>query len=179
MLEEGMMKLKSNSIFMLVVLAVFSRLLPHPWNWTAVGAASIFAGLRFENRLVAVLVPLVSLMVSDWILGFHETMFWTWGAFAAMTLLAKEAKSFISPESSRASELLLASMASVFFFVVVNFGFWLQSGFYPMSANGLFLAYVAGLPFLSSQIAGDIFFMGVLLGAEWIMFSASRRRSLL
>jgi hypothetical protein len=52
----------------------------------------------------------------------------------------------------------------VLFFVVTNFGTWLLSGMYPMTASGLTACFVAAIPFFQNTVAGDLFYSGVLFG---------------
>ena len=53
----------------LVLIAALSRLLPHPPNVTAVGAMALFGGAYLSNRYFAVILPLISLFLSDLILN--------------------------------------------------------------------------------------------------------------
>jgi hypothetical protein len=41
------------------------RILPHPWDWTPVGAMFLFAGASCRTRPEGLLIPLVALIVSD------------------------------------------------------------------------------------------------------------------
>ena len=50
------------------------------------------------------------------------------------------------------------------FFVVTNFGTWLVSGMYPLSASGLAACYVAAIPFFQNTVAGDLFYATLLFG---------------
>ena len=64
-----------------ILLASLSRILPHWHNFTAVGATSLFAGFYFR-RYMAVLVPLLSIYLSDLILNniyysnFFDSFVW-------------------------------------------------------------------------------------------------------
>ena len=59
--------------------------------------------------------------------------------------------------------------ASILFFALTNFGVWLLSGMYPMTASGLAACYVAAIPFFQNTVAGDLFFSGVLFGGLALM----------
>ncbi|MBX2987031.1 MAG: hypothetical protein KF802_03955 [Bdellovibrionaceae bacterium] len=154
------MSKRQSALIGLVFLAVFSRLLPHPWNWTAVGAASLFAGSRFERLGEALFIPLAALLISDLILGFHSTMVFVYGAFALIVLAAWSCREWIRGWKIGAAALVSA----VLFFLVSNFGVWLVGGFYSADLRGLWTCYVAGLPFLASQAMGDLFYSAVLFG---------------
>jgi hypothetical protein len=57
-----------------------------------------------------------------------------------------------------------AVASSVLFFLITNFGTWMLSGMYPLSASGLAACYVAAIPFFQNTVAGDLFYVGVLFG---------------
>src|SRR5258705_6339337 len=74
-------------VFVLIVLAAASRLLPHPPNFAPVAAIGLFAG-ALSGRRVGWLVPLVALLLSDLVLGFYNPigMLWNYIAFGACLL---------------------------------------------------------------------------------------------
>src|SRR5437870_8111455 len=71
-------------VFVLIVLAAASRLLPHPPNFAPVAAIGLFAG-AYCGRRVGWLVPFGALLASDLVLGFYHpvAMFWNYLAFAS------------------------------------------------------------------------------------------------
>lgn len=160
------MKTRFWLIASLVGFAVLSRFLPHPWNWTAVGAAALFGGARLDKAWQAILIPVVALAVSDLVLGFHSTMAFTWGAFGLIAGVAH----LLREKLTGAPRLAIAALASSgFFFLVSNFGVWFMGGFYSPDLSGLLACYIAGLPFLASQAMGDLFYVGVLFGLEALL----------
>ncbi len=59
----------------------------------------------------------------------------------------------------------VAALASaISFFVLTNFGMWLFSGIYPLTAAGLAACYVAAIPFFQNTLAGDLFYSALLFG---------------
>lgn len=46
---------------LMVLAAAFSRLIPHPWNFTAVGAMALFAGAYFSAKKYSLIVPLAAI----------------------------------------------------------------------------------------------------------------------
>ena len=54
--------------------------------------------------------------------------------------------------------------ASVLFFLVSNFGVWLNSVTYPKTIAGLLGCYEMAIPFFQNTMFGDLFFVGVLFG---------------
>lgn len=150
------------SLVVLILAAAFSRLIPHPWNFTAIGAMALFGGTYVSSKRMSLLVPMIALFLSDLVLGLHSGMFWVYGAFALIVMLGwtlknKEANVF------RISGITLLS--SVLFFAITNFGVWMMGGFYPKTAEGLVACYVAAIPFFTNQVMGDVFFVALMFGA--------------
>lgn len=166
---------------LLALLAALTRLLPHPPNFTAVGAMALFGGAYFSNRLAALLVPLASLWLSDLVLNnvvyreynpsfawFTPGGYWMYGSFALVVGLGIVLLRKVKPAS-----LLAASLsASVLFYLVTNFGVWYGGSMYPATPGGLAACYVAAIPFFGNTLAGDLFFCGVLFG----IFELAQRR---
>lgn len=159
----------------LILFAIFTRFLPHPWNWTAIGAAALLGGARFERFGEALLVPLAALVLSDLVIGFHSTMGFV---YAAVALTAFAAHVFAA--KMHGWRLGVAALAgSVFFYLITNFGVWWVDAFYAPNLGGLLACYVAGLPFLATQALGDLFYVGLLFTAwdfaERRVFAVARR----
>lgn len=144
---------------LMILAAAFSRFIPHPWNFTAVGAMALFGGAYLPKRL-SLMIPLAALMVTDAILGFHNTMIFVYAAFAAIVVLGWVLRSQRSAIKVGGMSLL----ASVLFFAVSNFGVWMMDGMYARTFEGLVQCYVAAIPFFGNQVAGDLFFSAVMFG---------------
>ncbi len=162
----------------LVLLGTLSRLLPHPPNFTAVGASSLFSGARLRGGR-AFLVPLVIMAVTDPILGalhgfrpFSRVTPFIYAAFLVNVLLGYRLRDTTRPGRIAGTALL----CSLQFFLVSNFGVWAMGGghAYPHTLAGLAACYLAALPFLARTALGDLAYSGVLFGVhEWL----SRRLS--
>jgi len=153
----------------MVLLAAFSRLIPHASNFTAIGAMALFGGAYFTRKSWALLVPLLALWLSDIVLNnvvyrpYYPTFTlevnpWTYGTFAAIVLLGAVLLRRVKP----LNVLLTSLLASTLFFVVTNFGVWIGSSIYPQTTAGLLTCYTAALPFFGNTLAGDLFWSTVL-----------------
>ena len=143
-----------------VVLAAAFRLVPHPPNFSPIGAMALFGGAYLGRRAMAFAAPLGAMFLSDMVLGFHAGMPFVYAGVALIVLLGWALR-------SRVTHLTVAGAAvasSVLFFAVTNLGVWLQSGMYPATAAGLAACYVAALPFFQNSLAGDLFFSALLFG---------------
>jgi hypothetical protein len=161
------MKMNSNTLtprFLvlagMVFIAAFSRLIPHPPNFTAVAAIALFGGAYFSRRYIAFILPLIALFITDLIIGFHNTMWAVYLSFVLVVIIGMGLKN-----KKKIGNIFLASVsASVLFFIVSNFAVWLAGGLYPKTAEGLLLCYTAAIPFFHYNLLGDLLFVGVLFG---------------
>lgn len=156
----------------LLLLAALSRLVPHPYNFTAVGAMALFGGATLHRRSLAFGLPLAAMYLSDVLLNglFYREYFtgynwlvpslWVYGAIAAISVLGQVFLQKIS--AGRVAAVAVAG--SLAFFIITNFGVWLGSSLYPQTPAGLLACYVAGLPFLGNALAGDVFYSALLFG---------------
>jgi len=159
----------------MIALAFASRLVPHPWNVTAVTAVALFGGTMLRDWRLALIVPLSAMWLSDLVLnnliyqqffdGFvlwHSDLAWTYAAVALTVLLGR---SVLMQHRSALRIAGISVTASSLFFVLTNFGVWASGLLYPLTANGLLACYVAALPFYAQQLVGDLVWCGVLFGA--------------
>ncbi|HQU58403.1 MAG: hypothetical protein KDD02_03125 [Phaeodactylibacter sp.] len=169
-------------ITLMIGAAALSRLLPHPYNFTPIGAIGLFGGAYFSKKYLSFLIPFAALWASDFLLNnlvyarlypqfYQEGVVWfsqlAIGVYLGFGLII--ALGIFILRKVNIPNLLAASLlASVIFFLVTNFGSWLVDPVYPKTATGLLGAYAAGLPFFWNTLLGDLFFAGVLFGAyEW------------
>ncbi|HKC02728.1 MAG TPA: DUF6580 family putative transport protein [Sphingomicrobium sp.] len=148
------------AILTAVVVAAVLRLVPHPPNFTPIGAMALFSGAYLTRRGLAFAVPLAAMLLSDAVLGFHSGMPFVYGSVALIVAIGWLALKRVS--SLRIAGAALVS--SVLFFVVTNFGTWAVSGMYPMTLAGLAACYLAAIPFFQNMVVGDLFYSGVLFG---------------
>lgn len=146
---------------LLVLAAVFSRLIPHEPNFTAIGAVALFSGYLFKKRRDALLVSLAAMLISDTVIGFHSTMIWVYGAFALIALLGQALTKF-----SWLKVAGLSVTSAVLFFVVTNVGVWVSTAMYPHTVEGLSLCFVAAVPFFWNTLASQLIYGGVLFGVH-------------
>lgn len=144
----------------MILAAAAARLLPHPWNFTPIGAIAIFSGAQFASKRAAFLLPLSALFLGDLVLGLHKLMPFVYGCFAFTVCLG-----FWVRRNRSASRIVIASLASsIVFFLVTNFSVWAVFDTYPKNAAGLMECYIAGLPLFRNGLLGDLFYSGVLFG---------------
>ena len=158
-MELKSMTFKRAVLAIIILMAALSRLIPHPPNFTPIMAMGLLGGVYFKNKQFAVIVPLLAMLVSDLVLGFHGTLIWVYSSIVVISLCA----SMLKPKVLHLGGASLVS--SIFFFVVTNFGVWMMDSFYPKTMTGLATCYAAGIPFLQNALVGDLMYVGVLFGA--------------
>jgi hypothetical protein len=143
-----------------ILAAAALRLVPHPPNFSPIGAMALFSGAYLGRRSLAFVAPFGALLLSDAILGFYSGMAFQYLSVALIVLIGWLALSRIS-----VLRLGLAAVASsALFFAVSNLGVWLVSGMYPHTMSGLVACYVAAIPFFQNTVAGDLFYTTLLFG---------------
>jgi len=134
------------SIFL--ALAV-SRFIPHPPNFTSLIALSFYVPAIFGSRYMPVV--LLSFVFTDIVIGFHNTLLFTWGSVIFIGIFSRY---FTKSILTRISGALTGALI---FFIITNFGVWV-SGMYQANLNGLVESYVMGLPFFGYSLVSTFIF---------------------
>ncbi|EQA34847.1 hypothetical protein LEP1GSC047_1670 [Leptospira inadai serovar Lyme str. 10] len=149
----------------LLALAVLSRFLPHLPNFTPILAISLFGGVYFTNRWVALLLPLGIMMISDAVIGFHSLVPVVYGMFILFAIAGRQLR-----ENLTVGRLAITGFGgSVLFFLVTNFFVWLTSGMYSLDFGGFVTCYVAAIPFFQNSLLGDLVYIPLLFGSFYLM----------
>ena len=143
----------------LVAAAALARQLPHPQNFTPLGALAIFAGACFADRRLALVVPLAALLPGDLAVGLHVFVPVVYGSLALNVLLAR----WLRGRRTAGSIAAVTVLGAVQFFVTTNFAVWVA--FYPHTFDGLVACYVAAVPYFRNTLLGDATFVALLFGA--------------
>ncbi len=128
--------------YLVLLLAVLSRILPHAFDTTSVGFTAVGGGLLFfgarRSRWHAIIATL-ALIATDYYLTvyayaypFHPSAYVvTWAWYAAICLLGHQMLRS-KPSMLRVAGAVLASSTS--FFILSNFAVWMGGGLYPHTA---------------------------------------------
>ena len=136
-----------------------SRFIPHPPNFTSLLALSFYVPTLLGIRYLPVLI--VSFALTDLILGFHNTVFFTWGSILIIGFISNYFKKNII---SRIGGALLGALL---FYIITNFGVW-TLGTYGFSMNGLVICYTLALPFFAYSLISTFIFSGIIEGLNKI-----------
>jgi len=162
-------------ILCLLLFAAIVRILPHPWNFTPVGAMALFSGAKLGRSWKAFLFPLAVLFVGDSFVGFHRLMPMVYFSFCLSVLIGIAIRHRQSLKLTSAATFL----GSLQFFLITNFAFWIMTTAYGHTLAGLIACYTAALPLFGNTLAGDSFYAVLLFGGFALLerFSPGLRAS--
>lgn len=155
----------------LIVLAAVSRFIPHPFNFTAIGAMAMFSGANIRNKNVALLLPLTVMVITDLFFGFHFSILPVYACLVFIVMIGFNIK-----KKQSARNILFGSLlSSIIFYLITNLPFWYADmSLYPLTLAGTLASYTAGLEFFRNQILGDLFYNLLLFGSFHLIFTKNR-----
>lgn len=161
---------------LLILVAAFSRLIPHWPNFTALGAMALFGAAHFRHKALAILAPFIALYLSDLVINnviygsYYDSFVWQISPFIYLGFGLIVLIGYLLRGRIQLGTVMGASIgASVVFFLVSNLGSWIASPMYTKDLAGLLLAYEAGIPFFWNTLAGDLVYSGILFGGyAWL-----------
>lgn len=174
------MNQKSNLVlFFVIILAVFSRLFITIPNFTVIGSLALFCGAILSKNRKSIFIPFLALLAGDLILALSGKLYtdyfmdgyfvYVYVAFGLIWFIGKA----ISTKVKFKNILVASLISSVSFFLITNFGSWLQIPYYSKDLFGLGQSYLAGLAFYNqeltsnfflNQLVGDLFFAALFFG---------------
>lgn len=151
---------------LLLTLGVVGRWYELAWNFTPLAAVTVLGGYYFRQLLPALLLPIGILTISNLILPAYPHWQVQLSVYVMMLLplalgrAAREARGW-----KRAKHFAICGfIPATAFFVVTNFAVWAFTPYYAKTLAGLANCYWMALPFYRWMLAGDFFFLGVLVG---------------
>ena len=144
-------------IILIIIAAALTRLIPHPPNFTPITAIALFGGIYMNNKILAFILPVGIMIISDLFLGFSSISYFVYGSFMVISLIGIHCK---NPKILKAIALIILS--SISFFIITNFGVWILGG-YPKTWTGLAICYTMAIPFFKNSLMGDFFYSGIMI----------------
>lgn len=143
----------------LIIIGIALRVIPHTANFAPVGAIALFGGAILSFR-TALWLPLGIMVASDLIVGLHPTIAFTWGGFVLVGLFGTTLRN----KRNLVRIPLGAIGAALIFYMISNFGVWLEGRLYPATWQGLADCYAMALPFLRTSLLADLAFSALFFG---------------
>ena len=150
--------------FLIILIMVLSRLIPHPPNFTPIISMAMMSGYFFKNFNLSVLILAFTILLSDLFLGFHNNMI-----FVYMPLFIIVSFCFkISTKINYKNLFFLGVGSSLIFFLISNFGVWLLGNMYENNINGLINCYILAIPFFKNTLLSTFIFSYSAYGANFL-----------
>jgi len=165
------MNLPAKKLLLFLFLACFgiaTRFIPHPANFTAVFALSLFCPYLFSKK-TALVLPLSAMLFSDIFLGFYQPliMLSVYGSFLLCALLG-----FYLKTKGKLQTILTGSLlCGIIFFIISNGAVFLFTPWYSKNINGLWQCFFLGLPFFKNNLLGNLFYSGLLFSFYELLVS--------
>ncbi|TAK54773.1 MAG: hypothetical protein EPO24_12800 [Bacteroidetes bacterium] len=165
----------------IILLAAFSRIIPHMPNFSPLGAIGLFGAAHFKKKWQVFLIPLAATWLSDLFINnviyaqyypeftwLYSGFYWQYGSYLLIALSGLFLLKTVSP--LRIGGAALTSTA--IFFTITNFACWPGNPTYTQNFGGLLTCYAAGIPFLKGTLLGDVCYSVVLFGT----FALAKKR---
>lgn len=128
-------------------------------NFAPVGALALFAGAAFKDKRIALILPVIVMLVSDCVIGFHPSVLYVYVGMLVYALLGVWVGNGFS-----GWKFVSATLAgSIAFFLITNFGFFLA--YCPKTWEGLVDCYLMAIPFFRNTLASDLLFGTMLFSS--------------
>ena len=137
----------------LILAGVLFRMVPHAPNFTPMLTIALMSGLYFKNKF-SILLPIGIMLISDLFIGSHAILPWIYFSFLIIYFLGRLIK-------DNSLHVLLGSIGgSILFFIISNFGVWINGG-YTYSIEGLVTCYMMAVPFFKNTLISTVLFSGI------------------
>ena len=173
------LNLQTGVLSIIILLAAFTRIMPHPPNFSPMAAIGLFGAAHFAKKWQAFFIPLIGIWVSDLVINnyvysssssnfvwFYSGFYWQYMSY----ILIIFAGLFIFNRGISLTKTFGGMISSSgIFFLVSNFGVWAGGTMYPKNFGGLITCYAAGVPFIHNTIISDVLFTTVLFGTYYLL----------
>ena len=151
------MNIKILLIISVIFLVSLTRIFPHPPNFTPILALAIFGGAYLPNRITAISLPIISMFISDLIIGFHSQIFTIYETIIFLSILGHLMKT-----KNFKNFAITGFTGSLIFFIITNFSVWLGGSLYPLTIDGIIQCYIMAIPFFHNTLISTILFLTIL-----------------
>ena len=156
-LKELMFKKNHLLIIGFILLGISTRIIPHPPNFTALGAIALFGGAFFKEKKLAFIVPITIMILSDLILGYKLVLS-VYIGFLIMVCIGF----YLQINQNKVRIINAALIGSLIFFIITNFSVFLTSSLYPKNIIGLIECYTLAIPFFINTLLANIIYSTIM-----------------
>ena len=144
----------------LILILSFSRLIPHPPNFTPIIAVAIMSSYFFKNIYLSFATLLVSMLLADAFIGFYSNMLFVYLSLLLIVFIFHK----ISEKMNFKNLFICGFIGSLIFFIISNFGVWVLGSPgvldvpYEKNLNGLVECYILAIPFFGNTFLSTLIF---------------------
>ncbi len=135
------------------MLGILTRVIPHPPNFTAIGAIALFGGAFIKEKRLALIIPTIIMLISDLIMGY-ELILSVYISFIIMVSLGW----LLRLKQTIWKIINISVLGSLLFFLITNFSVFLTSSMYPKSIIGLIECYTLAIPFFINTLLANVIY---------------------
>ena len=146
--------MKKPTAVLITTLTIIGRLIPHPANFTTLGAGVLFGGSKI-SRPWNYILPATAMLITDFVIGLHGTMLYVYGAILISVWVGERT---LKDNPTTGKLTVIAVLNSTIFFILTNFGVWASTTMYAKNFTGLIQSYTMGLPFWRNMMLADVIF---------------------
>ena len=145
---------------MLILILSFSRLIPHPPNFTQIIAVAIMSSYFFKNIYLSFATLLVSMLLTDAFISFYNNMFFVYLSLLLIVFIFHK----IGEKMNFKNLFIYGFIGSLIFFIISNFGVWalgspeVRDIAYAKNLNGLVECYILAIPFFGNTFLSTVIF---------------------
>lgn len=145
-------------IIILSTLALLARLIWHVPNFSPLASLILFAGYSIPKKYWP--LPLLSLFISDFILGFYAwpIMLSVYGSLALNLFLGK----LLQKNNSLINIASGSLLSALLFFFITNLAVWAAGSWYTHNLTGLSLCFTLAVPFFKNTLLSNVLYTGLL-----------------
>jgi len=134
-----------------ICLGILTRIIPHPPNFTSLGAIALFGGAFIYDKKIAFTMPVFIMILSDFMLGYNMSLS-VYLSFVIMVFIGL----YLQKKQNSLRIINAALIGSLVFFFITNFSVFITSSLYPKSIIGLVECYTLAVPFFINTLVGNI-----------------------
>ena len=144
----------------LILILSFSRLIPHPPNFTPIIAVAIMSSYFFKNIYLSCATLLISMLLADAFIGFYSNMLFVYLSLLLIVFIFHK----ISEKMNFKNLFIYGFIGSLIFFIISNFGVWVLGSPgvldvpYEKNLNGLVECYILAIPFFGNTFLSTLIF---------------------
>ena len=149
-------------VYFFILFGALLRVMPHTANFAPIGAIALFGGV-YLNKKVALILPIIAMIVSDFFIGFDslQSRLVIYGSFLLIGLVGLAIRNHKNIYTVVGGSLV----GSTLFYLITNCVLFYSTKMYPHTWAGQMASYANALPFFRSTLLGDLFYVGVLFGS--------------